>query len=164
MITAFGNDTASVTVFRQNQPESPRACHELEQYCYTGAKGTQRCTQLQDATDALGELFAQLDPEDEPWFSWFKLTAMETGTRTSSPLLLLGTGMLIARNSLNGPMLGQLPDSQWQVEVQHWHTTAMSHMQAAFLRSIVGPGNPDLPRLMKVDYPNSTVEREIFEN
>jgi len=40
----------------------------------------------------------------------------------------------------------------------------MSHMQAAFLRSIVGPGNPDLPRLMKVDYPNSTVEREIFEN
>ncbi|KAK0740345.1 hypothetical protein B0T18DRAFT_491030 [Schizothecium vesticola] len=164
LLKGFGNGTENVSMFRQNQPGSPLACHELQQYCYTGAKGTQKCTQLQGGIDAVGNIFAQLDPEDEPWFNWFELTTVETGMATRSPLNLLGARMLMARDSLNGPILGQLPDNQWQLEVQHWHATAMADMQAAFLRSIVGPGNPDLPRLMRVVYPNSTVEREICKN
>ena len=164
LLKGSGTGAENVSMFRQNQPGSPLACHELQQYCYTGAKGTQKCTQLQGGMDAVGNIFAQLDPEDEPWFNWFELTTVETGMATRSPLNLLGTRMLMARDSLNGPVLGQLPDNQWQLEVQHWHATAMADMQAAFLRSIVGPGNPDLPRLMRVVYPNSTMEREICEN
>lgn len=74
---------------------------------------------------------------------------------TRDTLGLLGTQALRARDSLNGPLLGPLPDNQWQLEVQHWHATSMAYMQATFLQPILGLKNPDMARVMYVRYPNT---------
>ncbi|KAM7210944.1 hypothetical protein V8F06_013679 [Rhypophila decipiens] len=131
----------NTTMYRQSEPGSPLACKELEQYCFTGVKGQRKCSPLVNRRDAMQSVIAQLDDGDMVWFDWFELTTFETTVTTLDPLALLGTQVLTARDSLNGPILGRFPDNQWQLEVQHWHATVMAHMQDTFLRSIVGPKN-----------------------
>ena len=154
-------DWGNTTMFRQTEPGSPLGCKELEQYCFTGVKGQRKCSPLGNARDAMQSVIDQLDEGDYEWFDWLELTTFETTVATVDPLRMLGTQVLIARDSLSGPILGPLPENQWQLEVQHWHATAMAHMQETFLKYIFGPKNPDLPLLMRVRYPKTPIERQL---
>ncbi|KAK5654567.1 hypothetical protein OQA88_7196 [Cercophora sp. LCS_1] len=125
-------------MYRQDELGSPSACRELEQYCFTGVKGERKCSQLGSVTDAIIDYWAQLDEGDDEWIN------------------TLGTQALQARGSLNGVVLGPLPNNQWQFEVQSWHATAMAH------RSIIGPENPeDLAHFVSMRYPKTTIEKEL---
>ncbi|KAK1749413.1 hypothetical protein QBC47DRAFT_441931 [Echria macrotheca] len=156
-----GMEWGNVTMFRQSIPGSPLGCQEMEQLCFTGVKGVQICGRLGSAPDSVMDIESQMEPEDKEWYIWFMTTTFETMTQARGVVDLLGTRALRARDSLNGPILGSLPEGQWQIEVQHWHATATAHLQETFLRSIIGPSNPELPKLMEVWYPNTTVEKEI---
>ncbi|KAK0613547.1 hypothetical protein B0T14DRAFT_499015 [Immersiella caudata] len=154
----------NVTMFRQHQPGSPLACQEMDQFCFTDVKGVRKCSRLGSPADAMLDLRAMMDEGDQEWNSWFVVTTFETMTQVRDPVELLGTRALRARDSLNGPILGPLPDNQWQLEVQHWHSTSAAQLQQTFLRTIIGPTNPELPNLIEVWRPNTTVERDICAN
>jgi len=152
----------NMTMFRQNEPGSPLACRELEEYCFTGVKGQQKCTSLQSKSDAVDRLFDLFDKGDEDRLSWLQLTTFQVAQPTKLPLVLLGTHVLKARNKLNGPLLGSLPGNQWQLEVQHWHSTNMAFLQANFLESVIGYKDPKYSHLLY--YPNSTTDKEVCAN
>ncbi|KAK4444012.1 hypothetical protein QBC34DRAFT_309909 [Podospora aff. communis PSN243] len=154
-------ESGNVTMFRQRLPGSPLACQEMDQICFTGVKGVRKCGRLGSLPDTMQDVDAMLDDGDKEWYAWFTITTFETVTQVRDAVELLGTRALRARDSLNGPILGSLPNSQWQLEVQHWHAASAAHLQDTFLRSIIGPTNPELPKLVEVWYPNTTVEREI---
>jgi hypothetical protein len=157
-ISGWGN----MTMFRQSEPGAPLACKELEQYCYRGVKGQQKCTPLEGPDNSITDLLYLLDEEDKEWFHWLFRTTFAIAKSTRIPLALLGTHVLTARNKLNGPVLGSLPDNQWQLEVQHWHATAMAYLQATFLESIIGYEDPKFSGL--IQYPNTTIERDLCAN
>jgi len=103
-----------------------------------------------------------LDDGDEAWIAWLFMTTFGIAVGTRIPLAILGTHVLTARNRLNGPILGSLPENQWQLEVQHWHATAMAYLQGAFLQSIIGFKDPVYSGLIR--YPNSTIEKDLCAN
>jgi hypothetical protein len=103
-----------------------------------------------------------LDEGDEAWIAWLWMTTFTIGVSTRIPLTQLGTHVLTARNRLNGPILGSLPKNQWQLEVQHWHATAMAYLQANFLESIIGFTDPIYSGL--IAYPSTPVERDLCAN
>ncbi|KAE9364713.1 hypothetical protein N431DRAFT_355340 [Stipitochalara longipes BDJ] len=156
------SDWGNATMFRQSEPGSPLACKELEQYCYSGVKGQRKCTPLESLSNSMVDFADLLDEEDKAWISWLFMTTFNIAVGTRIPLSLLGTHVLMARNKLNGPLLGSLPENQWQLEVQHWHATAMAHLQAAFLESIIGFKDPKFSPLIR--YPNTTIERDLCAN
>ncbi len=149
-------------MFRQNEPGSPLACREQEQLCFTGVKGQRKCTELECSTDGPWSLIKLFDDGDEAWVRWLFQTSYIHKQETGASLQLLGIETLTARNKLNGPLMGSLPDNQWQLEVQHWHATAMAYLQALFLQSIVGYTDPKLEHLIR--RPNNTVEKQLCTN
>jgi hypothetical protein len=110
----------------------------------------------------MADLLHLLDEEDKVWFDWLFLTTFNIAKSTRMPLALLGTQVLTARNKLNGPLVGSLPDNQWQLEVQHWHATALAFLQACFLESIIGFQDPKYSHLIR--YPNTTTEKDLCAN
>ncbi len=155
------SDLGNATMFRQSELGSPLACREQHQFCFTGVKGQQKCTPLQSSEDSPESLW-ELADEGDAWIPWFFTTSYLTNKGTNIPLRVLGVQVLTARNQHNGPLIGSLPDKQWQLEVQHWHATAMAHLQGQFLESIVGPTNPKLTPLVR--RPNTTVEKQLCAN
>lgn len=129
---------SNTTMYRQTELGTPLACRELEQHCFTGIKGVQKCSLLQSPDDAIHNLYSQLDEGDESLVSLVPHNHIYDHHDAKDPLMILGTRTLRARYYLNGPILGPLPENQWQLEVLHWHATAMVHMQQAFVRPIVG--------------------------
>ncbi len=156
------SDSGNVTMYRQNEPGSPLACREQGQFCFTGIKGQRKCTELESAVDGPWSLLKLYDDGDESAIHWLYRTSYMTKKDTGVPLHILGVQMLTARNKLNGPLIGSLPDNQWQLEVQHWHATAMADLQARFLQSIVGNTDPKIAHLIR--RPNSTVEKQLCAN
>ncbi len=65
------------TMFRQSEPGSPLGCKELEQYCFTGVKGQQKCTPLESQSNSIVDLFDLLDEGDDEWLTWLYLTTFE---------------------------------------------------------------------------------------
>ncbi|KAH8880208.1 hypothetical protein GQ53DRAFT_670404 [Thozetella sp. PMI_491] len=156
------SDWGNTTMFRQSEPGSPLACRQLEQSCFVGIKGQQRCTPLEGSANSIVDLYSLLDEEDEDWFFWLFRTTFHVSSETIGPIALLGTQALTAKSKLSGPLMGSLPDNQWQLEVQHWHATAMAHLQATFLESIIG--YEDLAFAPLVRRPNKTAEYELCAN
>jgi len=146
-------------MFRQSDPGSPLACREQNQYCFTGKKGQQKCTSLQSSSDAIGDMYDMLDEGDEEWLSWLFLSTFIGVKDVSEATMMLGTHALLAKNKLDGPLLGTVPDNQWQLEVQHWHATSMARVQGTTLRMITGYKDPRFSNITR--YPNTTIEREL---
>jgi hypothetical protein len=155
-----GMNWGNTTMFRQSDPGSPLGCREQEQYCFVGTKGQQKCTTLDSPVEAERYLMRILDDGDEQWASWFLATSFTVEKQTIDPLENLGTHVLMARSKLNGPILGRLPDNQWQLEVQHWHATTMAYLQNLFIATVTGYGLAEEYQYL-IEYPNITVEREI---
>ncbi len=145
-------------MFRQSEPGSPLACKELEQYCVVGAKG-RKCTPLESPGNAIPDILDLVDRDRQRMVSLALYDNLFRTDGNNGPLLLLGTHVLKARDRLNGPLLGPLPNNQWQLEVQHWHATAMAYLQATFLGSILGFEDPRFSHLVR--HPNTTAEKEL---
>jgi len=102
------------------------------------------------------------DEGNADWADWFWLTSYATRMSTSAPLQLLGNQPLLIRTKVGGPLIGTIPENQWQIEVLHWHSTAMADLQQKFLRSMVGFSDPKRQHLIKK--PATAKEKEICAN
>ncbi len=75
---------------------------------------------------------------------------------------MLGPHVLKARDRLNGPLMGSLPDNQWQLEVQHWYAAVTAHLQGQFLRYTNGFTNPVLEKL--ITGPRTEIQQQMCAN
>jgi len=158
----LSSSEANATMYRQSVPGSPMACRELEQYCWVGANGNHQCSALMGSSDALEDLILKMDSEDRDWIRWLLKETFIYAQPTKSPLDFLGTHTLRAREQLNGAILGSIPRDQWQTEVLHWHSTAMSYLQSLFTATVIGYTDPKLQHL--IVFPNNTDEKKMCEN
>lgn len=155
---------SNTTVFRQSEPGSPLACREQHQYCYR-----HKCTPLLSDWDAQYTLKNMVDKhdlisddKDLPWVIWLMRTGFSRKQTIWQVLAKLHVHALTAWKYINGPMVGNLPDNQWQLEVRHWHDTSMAHLQGIFLDSVVGHSGPGFQRRLRT--PGSATEWQICKN
>lgn len=58
----------------------------------------------------------------------------------------LGIASLTSRYSLQGSMQGPLPDNQWQLDLEHWFTGALSLLQSRAVEYATGPSEPAMQK------------------
>ena len=112
--------------------------------------------------DAQWALLYMVDDKDQDWVNWLMRTSFVMQMSIWGVLSKLHTHALIARNNLNGHIMGRLPNNQWQLEVQHWHAASMAHLQGVFLDSVVGHPDPNIQHLVR--RPKLDVEKQICAN
>lgn len=66
---------------------------------------------------------------------------------------------LLAMDNLEQYIQTELPDNQWQIEVQNWHATALVNIQDRLVLQVVGPQNPEARQF--VDLPATDAEAAI---
>jgi hypothetical protein len=121
-------------MYYQSESASPLACRQQLQFCNPNLPEEQRCAPLAgifDFPDQAVSLFS--DPEAIQRFMWTYNAAFNLNPSISTVVQTLGAQALSSRNSLEFGIQGSLPSNQWQIEVQHWHDTALASLQNLFV-------------------------------
>ncbi|KAK1753688.1 hypothetical protein QBC47DRAFT_430588 [Echria macrotheca] len=135
-------------IYMQDEPGSPLGCAEQHQLCFPGAPdGVDGCTPLVSFDDLLNGGYASRAIHDEskrPGLEWMLNTTIGKSLQAFHPIAVIGNGALKARTSITGGHQAPLPSTQWQTEVQHWHSSVLSHLQWQFVEAVTGPRDPRL--------------------
>ncbi|KAJ9151962.1 Cytochrome p450 protein [Pleurostoma richardsiae] len=137
-------------VYMQDEPGSPLACSFQREICNPSFTGGSRCTGLSTRADARlrGEqLFP--DPRDLRRMLWGYFSMTGTFSSTRSIIATLGSQALLSRTGLAEGRQGPLPDNQWQLDVQFWHSVQLASIQAAMVNAALGPPNEEVKQFFR---------------
>ena len=136
--------------FRDN-PVSVLGCAEQYQFCNPHLPANAGCTSLAtfdqafNMTDGLWR-----SPAQNISFSSTLYAVSASGIHLQDIVNSLGISSLTARNSLGGGIQCPLPNNQWQLEVQYWHSVSMALLQRVVVEQATGPTSETLyPWLVK---------------
>jgi hypothetical protein len=169
--TPVGDVTGTISVtssetmeaYYSDEPASPLACMEQEQFCNPNLPEDSRCTLLSgtfDVGSAASNLFQGNASSNR--FFWAYKAGFASSILLNWVVGILGSQALTARDSLSCGMQGSLPDNQWQLEVQHWHETSLASLQAFFINTATGPNDQQV--LQWFQGPNNTEEYTLCKN
>ncbi|KAK4445305.1 hypothetical protein QBC34DRAFT_307051 [Podospora aff. communis PSN243] len=155
----------NISIFMQDEPGSPLACAEQNQLCWPGSSGNNKCTPLMSFNDLvdikyLSGLFD--DEEQRHHVEWMLNTTIAKALQAFHPIAVMGNQALTARTSITGGHQAPLPNNQWQREVQHWHSSAIAHLQRQFVEAVTGPRDPRLETTFR--FANSPTEKQLCSN
>lgn len=164
--TGFGDPSENGTtpVYMPTLPAAALGCIQQQQFCNPNLPEGQRCTPLAGFDESLIAVKAMFSSDADSWvrFHWMAAVAQRFDTTVADIVAFLGAGALRARDTLSVGIQGQLPDNQWQLEVQFWHYVCLATFQAYFT---LAPNRLDNPKLEELSYtPNSTVENALCNN
>ena len=135
----------NMTLYAQDEPGAPLACLEQFQFCFAGFPEGRRCSPLASFSAGRDGLSSFLrDQVKDVGSQWMMNQIMYVTTDVCDPVSILGINSLVSRTKLYHGSQALLPDNQWQLDVQHWHATAMAHLQAQFVYAVTGPRDPAL--------------------
>lgn len=157
--------TGNFSVYMQDEPGSPLACVEQHQFCFPGALGDKDCTPLMSFNDLteVGYISGLINDERRRHsVEWMFNTTISKMLQAFHPIAVLGIQALTARNSITGGHQAPLPANQWQLEIQHWHSSVMAHLQRQFLDAVTGPRDPRLETTFQ--FAETPTERELCSN
>lgn len=125
--------------FRDN-PVNVLGCAEQYQFCNPNLPANTNCTSLVgldqavNVTDGLWR-----SPAQNASFYSIRYVLDVYGIYLNDIVRSLGISSLTARNSLRGGIQGPLPNNQWQLEVQYWHSISMALLQRMVVEQATGP-------------------------
>ena len=149
---------ATGTVFFRDRAVSVLACTEQYQICAPGS--TAECTPLTGWV-LLSDSIENLTLNDAQSATVGVLLGSYENTLFDL-LGLLGSSVLLARDSKFGSVQGFLPSNQWILEVENWNQILLANFQRLALEYATGPSDPAvLP--MHVP-PNGSYEERLCHN
>ncbi|KAF2140948.1 uncharacterized protein K452DRAFT_351652 [Aplosporella prunicola CBS 121167] len=155
--------SGNTTTYQKDEPVSALACSIKEQYCDPSLPSGSQCTRFGGSTESyiLAHYLAQ-STKKRNIFDWISLTInVRSGSMATVPAYLEAAS-LAARYKLRVGYSGQLPDNQWQMEVESWHASSLATLQGAIADTAKGLSDLNLERwLVKA---NNTEERNICHN
>ncbi|KAK0625681.1 hypothetical protein DIS24_g11007, partial [Lasiodiplodia hormozganensis] len=121
----------------RDEPASPMACVQREQYCNPrSATGSPKCTALMDQFEVKHHALDlwENDPAFQETLAWIMLTKDRSAFSFAEITSVLGEASLLASLSVN--RLGfqkALSDTQWHDEVRFWFSIKLAGLQRMFL-------------------------------
>lgn len=114
-------------------------CTMQHQVCDLGLSPDKRCTQLASAID-------QSEPLNSRWERILNITTWVSNSAVYMNTVVdhLGSSSLTSRYSLMSGLQGPLPDNQWQLDVENWHSIVLASFQQSSVRSASGPQDADV--------------------
>jgi hypothetical protein len=145
--TVFLTDsTLNETVYFRDLPVSTIGCTEQHQIC-TGGGTPDHCTALlggnQIQTDTGGVLSLNLTARQNSTYVRVMAAALEAQMESYLSRLIQRDMPLLARRSVILLEGAALPDNQWQIETEYWHSIAMAHLQRMVIEYGTGQFAPD---------------------
>lgn len=124
-----------------NQPVSSLGCTTQHQFCTAESNPSQR-----QCTEMLGQYMPDIAQskhfaDHSSSWGWAYFFAFRLASNIDDVVERLGVLSLLARKRLTKTFQGQLPDNQWQLEVEHWHAVSMASLQASFVTVATGPSD-----------------------
>jgi hypothetical protein len=159
-----GEWTGRLTLYAQDEAASPLACLQQDQFCNPNLPEGDRCSPLSGSVDApFNALNLFQDQEQLNRFMWtYNNTLNGFPVVLIDPVLTLGIQTLTSRYDLTVSIQGPLPDNQWQLDVQHWHSTNLATLQASFVGAATGPSDPNLNEWLQ--RPTNAEEKTLCQN
>lgn len=151
-------DVATGTAFFRDRAVSVLACTEQYQLCAPGS--TPECTPLTGSV-LLHDSIENLTLNDAQSAT---VGVLFSGylQPISDLLNLLGTSVLLAKNSKFNSVQSSLPSDQWILEVESWNQIVLANLQRLALEYATGPSDPViLPMLVP---PNGPYEEQLCHN
>lgn len=149
-------EPGSSGLYTSREAASPLACAFQVQYCVPSLPEEIRCSPVGSAADSLNYMTNMLHDQQLSKFQWFMASTIDQTLSLSTAITRLGVQLLTSRYRLRNGVQGQLPDNQWQLDVQHWHATTLAHLQGTFVDAATGPRDPALlPWLVKPSTPET---------
>ena len=134
--------TGNSSVWFRDNPVSVLGCAQQYQFCNPNLPANTSCTSLtglelaSNMTDGLWQSPAQN-------VSYYSIVDVfgDYGIALDDIVGALGVSSLTARNSWNDiiGVQGPLPNNQWQLEVQYWHSISMALLQRFIVEQATGP-------------------------
>lgn len=130
----------NMEVYLNDEPARALACVQQYQFCNPALKQNTGCTPLLGIyeTFAAGSLlFSQ--PRDRDRFLWSASAISNLAGGFTELLRTLGSGALLAKDSLSASLQWNLPSNQWELELEHWFKFTLADVQRAVLDQATGP-------------------------
>lgn len=157
------NLKGNASVWFRDNPVSVLGCAEQFQFCNPHLPANSSCTSLVGLDKALNMTDSLWrSPAQNTSFSGISYAFGEYGIHLDDIVDSLGVSSLTARNSLYGGVQGPLPNNQWQLEVQYWHSISMALLQREVVEQATGPTSETVyPWLVK---PQTKGEQALCHN
>lgn len=162
-LAVVANET--VTRYLRDEPAAVLGCVLQYQACNSKSPQNRGCTPPSGVGDLLFNIFKMTESEKEANTFAYYLRIALTNLRLNAPYSIagrLGEWSLTSRYTLNLGVQVQLPDNQWQLDVEHWHEISMASLQGAVVNAATGPSDPSL--LEYWEGPQNAEERRICQN
>ncbi|KAF2670197.1 hypothetical protein BT63DRAFT_231540 [Microthyrium microscopicum] len=156
----FGQRMVNYAFFPE-EPVEVLACSRQQQWCKPGLPASKGCLPLSPVLEKNGRLRDQLwNTESQrnqlEWFNGIQARALDIAD-VSSLTRTLGVSCLSSRKSLVEGVQFDLPENQWQLEVEYWHKIHMATLQRLFVDTATGPSDE---RLKEFTIPPNTTEAQ----
>ena len=167
MIFQSGDNEINSTIYTRDLPITTIGCTEQHQVC-TGRTSNStpgRCTPLmgsyQIQTDSAGVISLNFtDRQNSTYVRVFQAVLDSTMENYLSRLIQRDMPLLARRNVIL-VVSSDLPDNQWQLETEYWHSIAMAHLQRDVVNYGTGQMSPDTSFIAVA---NTTADKWLCEN
>jgi len=133
------------TAYTGDEPATALACMSQYRICFPEGIPERGCTPWGGWADLNYSLGKRVhDQRRRSMWEWRTATSFGQIYDIQSIIATLLSGALLARESVTYSISSQLPDNQWQLEVENWMAVALSSLQGAPVRSSIGYKNSKL--------------------
>lgn len=129
-----------VSLYTRDDPVRVLGCTSQYQYCNPNLEPDKRCTPLSGIleVDLLAHDLWDNDRQ-RALFNWTASAILQNSMAFNDVITDLGVTALTARTKMSANLQGPLPDNQWQLEVEHWFTSALADLQRMAIELATGP-------------------------
>lgn len=141
-------------VYFQDEPASPLACAQQEQFCMLDPPEGKRCTPLSGFND--GRINAAALVEDKPSenrMEWL-LNSVLLPAEISTDVIVnfLGSQALTSKQSLSSGVQAPIPDNQWQLDVEYWFAVSLASLQQRFIDTVAGLSDTEQQQRAQISF------------
>lgn len=145
----FIDGSDPILVYWRDEPAAVLGCVKQYQICNPRLSKGQGCTPLQGSQDLETNAYEIVDSEQEAAWLNFYLMSRFSELPQLRLLSMLGSSCLASSYSFYDSLQVPLPDFQWQLDVEHWHSIYLASLQGSAIDIAEGPSDPKLRELMQ---------------
>lgn len=154
------SESDALHVYWSDEPVTVLGCAKQYQVCSPRLPKERRCTPLDGRINLEANAKNVVQSEHEAFLLNFYLTSRILALPQLEDIItVLGSSSLASSYTLSGGLQAALPDNQWQLDVERWHSIYLSSMQGSAIDTAEGPSDPKLRNMMQK--PRNKEEKDL---
>ena len=151
------------SLYKKDEPATALGCTRQFQYCRVTQKpDDQRCEPPRGVRAPEFKKVALGDEKADQLAQAIEDIIMENFVPIETTVGLLGSTVLMARSSLQGPRQAKLPSNQWQIELENLVSSELATFQGQAIDTVNGPPTAAIAKIWSPF--NGSIHKELCRN